>query len=65
MKNVVINCRVMGSLSVQNNSNTYLQLIFLLDILNNNSLVYDLFLFFNTFNAKFDELINNVMVLMR
>ena len=62
MKNVVINCRVMGSLSVQNNSNTYLQFIFLLDILNNYSLVYDLFLFVNTFNTMFDELINNVMI---
>ena len=44
MKNVVINCRVMGSLSVQYNSNAYLKKK-ILDILYNYSLVYDLFLF--------------------
>ena len=63
MKNVGINCRVMESLSVQNNCNTYLHLflighseytIFLC--------TYDQFVCFYTFNAKFDELINNVMV---
>ena len=63
MKNVGINCRVMGVVVSSKNNNTYLQsIIFGLDILNTLFSYLLSICFFNTLNAKFDELKNNVMV---